>query len=372
MRKAWSRRDFVQLMGYSSLASTGVCSSLLPGEMMAQRNGFAYVGSTGGTQDAIYAYAIRDGRWEKIQTVASERPVALAVAPNRKFLYAVNEIDSHRGLPMGTVEAFAIAGDGKLTQVNRRELALSATMPRHAAISPDGRNLVVAVRGGGAYNLLPIAEDGSLGRVSGIMKEIGVHRAGEGRTARPEMVAFDGAGRVVSVDGGTERLNVLSLHEGLSAHERTELKEANGPSQVAIHPSGDKLYVMHAETISCHAYDAKAGKVLGEAYRLPVKGLGTMVVHPSGDFLYASRKDSGLAVLSLRNGTTMRPAGAQAQEMGVLSAIEIAPDGRSMVALNRSRGQVLGAELDLADGRVRSSAALAKVDSPASVVVLYS
>lgn len=377
MRKTWSRREFVHWMGYSSLASTGVCSSLLPGKMTAQRNGFAYVGLMGGEEDAIHVYAIRGSRWERVQAVRSERPVALAVSPNQRFLYAVNEIGQHRGLPSGTVEAFAIERDGRLAQLNRRELALSATMPRHAAVSPDGRSLVVAVRGGGAYNLLSIEEDGRLGRVSGILKEVGVHREGEGRTARPEMVTFDGMGRVVSVDGSAERLNILSLREGgLSAHARAELDRASGPSQVAIHPSGDRLYIMHAEAISCHPYDGKAGKVLEEAYRLPVDGVlegsNRMAVHPSGDSLYASHKDGGVAMWSSRTaGRTMRAAGTQAREMGVLSAIEIAPDGGSLVALNRTRGQVLGAELDPVDGRPHSSAVLAQADSPASIVVLY-
>ena len=88
---------------------------------------------------------------------SSAAPSSLALDASERFLYAVNEVDEYEGLPSGTVEAYAIdAADGTLTFVNRQSLSLSATAPRHAAVSPDGRSLVVAVHGGGAYNVLPL------------------------------------------------------------------------------------------------------------------------------------------------------------------------------------------------------------------------
>lgn len=378
MKIRWSRREFVQWAGFSSLSSGGLCSSLLPLKGRGGEAGFAYVASEG-SDEGIHAYAVRGDRWERLQALKSRRPVALAVGSDRRFLYAVNEVDMHEGLPMGTVEAYAIGRDGRLMFLNRSALALSATMPRHAAVSADGRNLVVAVHGGGAYNVLPIAEDGSLGRVTGILKEVGVERTDSTRRAQPRMVAFDRAGRVVSVDEGTDRLNVLSVSEaGIAAHMRAELGDGSSPTQVAMHPGGERIYVMQAEAIACYGYDAVAGRVLELVRHLAiagaVEGAGAMAVHPSGRFLYACQRDGGVAAWSLteRGDAAAHSSVAQAIGMGGLYAIEMAPDGKSLMGINRDRGLIQRAEIDSATGRLMSTAVVARLDSPSSFTMIYS
>jgi 6-phosphogluconolactonase (cycloisomerase 2 family) len=376
MGMRWSRREFVQWMGYSSLASAGMSSPLLAATKGGSRAKFAYVTAKEGADEGIHAYVIGARGWKKLQMVKSERPVSVTLSPDRRFLYAVNEVASHKGLPVGTVEAFAVEQDGRLRLLNRRTLALSATDPRHAAVTPDGGSLVIAVRGGGAYNVLPIAEDGSLGSVSGIVKEIGVTHANAGRRAEPHMVAFDKAGRVVSVDAGTNRLNVFSVKEGrIEAQERLALDGGSRPTQVSLHPAGDTVYVMHEDGISCHRYDANTGRITGERQQLSmpgtVEGPGTMTVHPSGRFLYASQRGGGIAGWHMA-GSTARPLGLQAAEMGELNAIEVAPDGVGLLGVSRSKGTIQSAEIDPSTGRVQAGRIVARVDSPSSLAVLYS
>src|SRR5579871_1934477 len=174
-RTLWSRREFVQSIGCSSFAAAG---PRLPWLTTAAQPSprFAYVGFSTAAQGptGVQVFAIRRERWTRVQTIPSEHPTALALHPSQHFLYAVNEISSHQGLPLGTVEAYGIdPHDGHITLLNRQSLSLSGTLPRHLAISPDGRNVVVALHGGGAYNVLPIGADGMLGKVSGILKEVG-------------------------------------------------------------------------------------------------------------------------------------------------------------------------------------------------------
>jgi 6-phosphogluconolactonase (cycloisomerase 2 family) len=380
MGMRWSRREFVQWAGFSSLNSAGLCSSLLPLDSKGSSARFAYVASSEGVEEGIHAYAVRQGRWEKLQTLQSRRPVALVIASNRRFLYAVNEIDSHEGLPTGTVEAFAIEADGRLRFLNRSPLALSATMPRHAAVTTDGRSLVVAVHGGGAYNVLPIAEDGSVGRVSGILKEVGVERGASSRTAHPVMVALDKQGRVISVDEGAGRLNVLSVNEnGIAPHTRVELGEGGGATQVTMHPSGNKLYVMQGEAIACHGYDAAEGRVLEPTtghllVRGAMQGHGAIAVHPSGRFLYVSQRDGGIATwrLTARGDGTKGAPETQAEQLHGLHGLEIAPDGKSLVGISRNRGLIQQAEIDSDTGSLRATETVARLNSPSSLVMLYS
>jgi 3-carboxymuconate cyclase len=367
--KGWNRRQFVQLMGYSGLSSAGLCSSLLGPSGAPSAIRFAYVASE---RDEIHAYAVRGGEWQLVLTVASEKPVALAVWRGGKALYAVNEVGVHRGLPTGTIEAFSIGADGKLKKLNRRELALSATMPRHAAVSPDGKSLVVAVRRGGAYNLLPIAEDGSLGRVSGLVKETGMLRGEGGIVAQPRMVAFDAVGRVLTADGGTGRLSVLRMGDGgLNVQARTESPNA-AAMQLAMHPKGELLYAMHEDGIACYGYDAGDGRIGDKQQHVKFACAkdGSLAMHRSGNFIYANHPDGGVALWAV-NGAAgkLNTMGVQGEAMGELRAIELAPNGASLIGVGHD-GRVMEAALDAKTGQLGTCALRAKVGSAKCVALV--
>ena len=114
----------------------------------------------------------RMSRFIKQQTMASAHPVAMAISDGN--LYVANGVSEYGSLPRGSVEAYAIdAATGRLEFKNRVPLSLSGILPRDLAVAPDGRSVVVAMHGGGAYNVVSVLEDGRLGRVSGILKETG-------------------------------------------------------------------------------------------------------------------------------------------------------------------------------------------------------
>ena len=234
MNLPWSRRDFLQRMGYSSLSGMGSRLAWLTGSSArpsAPR--LAYVGQMDAEREhGIQVFAVERGGWRRVQEIASERPVFLALHPGEQFLYAVNEIDSYRHLPSGSVEAFAIdPASGHLSRLNRQPLSLSATSPRHMAVSPDGSAVVVAAHGGGAYNVLPIAGNGELGRVSAIVKETGssVNERHQ-EAAHPQMVLFDTTGqRLLGADLGSDQLSVFSLAgDQVAVNHRSSLRAGSG------------------------------------------------------------------------------------------------------------------------------------------------
>jgi 6-phosphogluconolactonase (cycloisomerase 2 family) len=299
--------------------------------------------------------------------------VALAVARNGKALYAVNEVRVHNGLPMGTVEALAIGVDGRLAKLNRQALALSATMPRHAAVSPDGKSLVVAVREGGAYNVLPIAEDGRLQRVSSLLKETGAERAGVGSVSQPHAVAFDAAGRVIAADAGTGRVSVLRLDGGaLGIHARLDSEDGAAVSRVALHPNGRALYAMREDGIACYSYNTAAGAI-GEAQQHAKMTCGdgaALAVQRSGDFVYASRAEGGVAVWAADRSTgRLTAAGVDGMGMGELRAMELSSEGDSLITVSRD-GRVMESFTDAASGRLSAAVLRAKVDSPLCVALV--
>jgi 6-phosphogluconolactonase len=387
-RSGWSRREFVQMAG----SSLGAMSFGMP--LTARAKGrvatrFAYVGfgGDGAKEEGIAVFDLRNGdlrdgylageRWRQVGVVASAAPSSLVLDGSERFLYAVNEVDEYEGLPAGTVEAYAIdEADGSLKLVNRQRLSLSATAPRHAAISPDGKTLVVAVHGGGAYNMLPLGADGSVGAVSGILKETGSGLHDEQRSAHPQMVVFDRAGRVVSTDLGSDRLSVLKLDSGrLSIAGRHAAEAGDGPRQIAFHPDGQLLFVANEldASVACYGYDASDGRIVGRLGQVATaSGRNTggvvMAVDPAGEFLYTAhrRGSGGVSVWRIVRGTGGLQRWQVVDEGGPrLHAMTMTADGTSLIGLSREDGGVSG--WCVANGQISRRVRLASLAAPMSV-----
>ncbi|WP_213803771.1 beta-propeller fold lactonase family protein [Granulicella sp. dw_53] len=384
-----SRRDFVRMTGCMSLGAMSLRSPSLirTGERLPR---FAYVGHTGCFQDGsgcgIGVFAVDREGWRQTGLVASHSPSFLTLHPNERFLYAIHEVDRYENLPTGIAEAFSIdERDGSLTLLNRQPMSLSATSPRHAAVSPDGGSLVVAVHGGGMYNVLPVEADGRLGRVSGILKETGsgpleAHQ----ESAHPQMVVFDGTGRrVVGADLGSDRLSVFTLDEGgLAVTQRREVVAGSGPRQMEFHPRGHLLFVANGleGSVSCYGYDVAQGTISGLKQHVFLhrdRGVAeesnvVMAMHPSGRFLYTSRPESGegIAVWGIDAETGALRA-VSFESSAPVHAMTVAADGGSLLAVSRAGGGVVRWRVDPVGGRLSEPVSMAAMQTPMSLAVKY-
>ncbi len=345
----------------------------------------SYDGRSG---QGIQVFAIRGERWTPAQTIASEHPSFLALHPNQRFLYAVNEIDSYQGLPSGTVEAFAIDPDhGRLTLLNLQPLSLSAIKPRHSAVSPDGCSLVVAVSGGGAYNVLPIAPDGRLGIVSGILKEVGSGPNPDHQQAsHPQMVIFDPTARhLLGTDLGSDRVNVFTFEDNkLTLHGRSATQPGSGPHQMAMHPDSHLLYVRNEleGSISCYGYNPANGKVLDRLHHIAIlpdnpnrqPAVGTMAIHPSGKYLYVSdHRCETIAGWHINAATgALTPMESRINDLGSPHAITLTPDGSAMLVLSQKNDSVFRLAIDITSGHLHEPVQVAKSPmTPRSLAVKY-
>ncbi|HEX7865413.1 MAG TPA: lactonase family protein [Variovorax sp.] len=406
------RRTVMQWIGGASAASA--LAPLLPAHAQqapatagaataapAPAPRFAYVGTytfdaPGGTaggpaSKGIYVLTMQDGSWTPVQTVASANPSFLAMHPNRRFLYAINEIDAYEGLPTGTAEAYAIdERSGRLTLVNRQPLSLSGVIPAHLAVSPDGRALVVALYGGGAYNVLPIEADGKLGKVSGIEKETGSGPDTERQESpHPHMVQFDASGRrVLATDLGSDRVNVFTLADGtLAPIGRTAAQAGSGPRHLALHPSQRQLYVVGEldASVTCYGYDAASGAVKEQRQRVSTlpdgytgqKSAAALVMHPSGQFLYASNRrlksdhplaDSVAAFRIDPASGNLTPLQHWSEGLRFPRALAVAPDGGHLYALSQKGDTILRLRIDPATGRLDQPVQVAQVPTPVCLV----
>jgi 6-phosphogluconolactonase (cycloisomerase 2 family) len=137
------------------------------------------------------------------------------------------------------------------------------------------------------------------------------------------------------------------------------------------------LYVAHGDCLQIHQYDMSTGKLLSLKQNVQSAGVAdgsnTLAIHPSGEMLLACNRDRGISAWRIEQSSgTLHPAGRQAEELGLLQAIEVSDDGTSLLAINHDRGLVLGATIDASTGRVSNSRTLARVNSPKSLAVIYS
>lgn len=218
------------------------------------------------TGSSIDVFRIEAGREIKAQSVPSERPSFVALDSTRSFLFAVNEISNYQNLPAGSVESYEVqSGSGYLSLVSRQSLSMSAIMPRHLGVAPDGRHLVVAVYGGGAYNVLPI-KGGELGPVSQTIKEVGSSIHPERQTAaHPHSVVFHPSGKfVLGTDLGADRVNVFAFRGGrLSRLHALAVAAGSGPAHIEMNSDGSCLHVVHElhPSTSSYRFDPETGRL---------------------------------------------------------------------------------------------------------------
>jgi 6-phosphogluconolactonase len=371
LRGRWSRREFVR-----TAAGMVTLPHLQNAMAAAQSRQFAYVASG---QGLLHVFALCREVWTETQCVPSRAPACILLSPAQRTLYVANEIDGHEGLPRGTVEAFGVDPfDGRLTLLGRQSLSLSATQPRHMALSPDGKMLAVAAYGGAIYNLFPIAGDGSLGHPSGIFKQAGCGPNGESQaSSHPHTLLFDRDGRhLLSSDFGSDQLNIFAVEGGkLQRRMQRTTGEGSGPGGCALHPTGAFLYAWHEleSTLACYRYDGASGNVGDAIQRLsfPAASLHALALHPSGRMLYTiqgNQNELRAWRVDTMNGRLSRAQVVLLRET-TPTQVTAVPDGESIFILDGPGGSIYKVTADRATGELHFKTEVAVVKKPKSIAL---
>jgi 6-phosphogluconolactonase len=367
----WTRREFVR-----GAAGVVALPHLPQAVVAAPSRQFAYVASGGGSLDV---FSLRGDVWTRTQRVPSPAPACVLLSPAQRTLYVANEVDVHEGLPRGTVEAFHVDPfDGRLSLLGRQPLSLSATHPRHMALSPDGKLLAVAAYGGAIYNLFPISGDGSLGQPSSIFKQTGCGPNAQSQaSAHPHTLLFDASGRhLLSSDFGSDRLSVFAVEGGrLQRPIQRATCEGSGPGACALHPAVSVFYTWHEleSTLVCYRYDGVSGTIGDTIQRLsfPAASLHALALHPSGRMLYTSQGNrNGLRTwhVDARDGR-LTPSRVVLLGEATPTHITATPNGESLFILDGLRGSIYKVTADRMTGELHCKAEVAVVNEPKSIAL---
>jgi 6-phosphogluconolactonase len=351
---------------------------------------FVYVGTyTEGGSDSkgIYAYRFdaENGKLTSIGLAAETvNPSFLAVHPNHRFLYTVNEVGNYQGQKSGAVSAFAIDhATGKLTLLN--QVASRGADPCYITLDKTGKYVLVANYTGGSVAVFPVLDDGRLGDASAFVQHSG-HGPNPQRQQGPHAHSID-----LSPDNRFAIVDDLGLDESLiykfdSAkgslvpNEPSFAKEdpGAGPRHFALHPSGKFAYVINEmqSTVSIFSFDGTNGvlRPLQTISTLPkdFKGQSNAAeieVAASGKFLYASnRGHDSIAVFAIdANQGTLTPIEYVSTKGASPRNFEIAPGGSLLFAANEKSDDIVVFRINSQTGQLTPSGKVLDLAQPVCV-----
>jgi 6-phosphogluconolactonase len=347
-----------------------------------------YIGTyTQGKSKGIYLFRMDPASGQLTPAgLAAEtvNPSFLAIAPNHRFLYAVNEIGEFGGTSSGAVSAFAIEPTtGKLTLLNQESSRGSG--PCHLIVDRQGKNVLVANYGGGSVAVLPIRPDGRLGPATAFIQHQG-SSVNPQRQKEPHAhsMNLDAANRFAfAADLGLDKVLIYRFdpNQGTLAPNdpaAAAVAPGAGPRHFAFHPSGRWAYVINEidSTVTAFSYDAKTGalKSVQTISTLPERFTGNsstaeIQVHPSGKFLYGSnRGDDSLAIFRIDPDTgRLTSVGRQPTQGKTPRGFGIDPTGTFLLAANQDSDSVVVFRIDPETGELRPTGQVVEVPKPVCV-----
>jgi 6-phosphogluconolactonase len=332
----------------------------------------------GSKSKGIYAYNY-DAKTGKITSLGlaaeTTNPSWVAIHPNGRFVYAVNEIGNYKNPNNGGLSAFSIDHDkdgrptGKLTFLN--EMPTHGADPCYVTVDKTGKYALVANYTGGSLVVYRIADDGSVGVGSSLIYHTG-HSANPQRqkSAHIHSVNLSPDNRFAYVDDlGIDGLLVYKFDDSKGTLTSNGPKYATfdpgaGPRHFALHPSGKFAYVVSEMqgTVTAFSNDPVTATLqrlqtistLPKDFKGEIEG-AELEIHPSGRFLYASNRGDGnsIAVFSIdADNGTLSPIEYIPTEGKTPRSFTIDPTGTLLFIANQGSNNIAVFRIDQKTGHL--------------------
>ena len=376
-----SRREFLATSAVGLLGITGFARR----SSWNEDSELLYVGTytEAGRTDGIYLvqFDTRTGALRQIGAVnAGANPSFLALHPNGRVLYAVNEVEEREGKKAGGVSAFGIGANGELTRIN--EQSSEGGAPCYVSVDGQGRSVLVANYLGGNVALLPIRANGALVTAAHVDQHTGKGPNAERQEGpHAHCVMPDPANRfALAADLGNDRVIVYRIAadgRSLTHLEKNDaaMRAGAGPRHIAFHPKLPLVYVANEldSTVTTLQFDRAKGtlETLDTRSTLPADWKGTSFVADihlpsSGNALYVSnRGHNSIAVFSVSPTTgalalrdTVSTQGDWPRNFG------LDPTERWLLVANQRSGSIVVFARDRASGRLTATKQRIELPSP--------
>lgn len=322
--------------------------------------------------EGIYTYAFDEnsGYFIAIDTARGiDNPSFLAVSPDNKFVYAVNETDG------GSVEAFKL-NEGKLTSINMK--SSGGAHPCYVTVDATGKWCIVGNYTGGSLAILPINNDGSLGDPKQVIQHTGTGpNKDRQEKSHVHSVNLSPNNKDLFVpDLGIDKIMAYRLNDKtgeLTEGNHQTVRAGTGPRHFTFHPNGKFAYVIQELSSTITAFNYSDGKLdqIEEVSTIPkdFKGKNACAdIHISldGKFLYGSNRFyDRIVAFSIDQKTGKLTMIQETPSFGkVPRNFTISPSGKWVLVANQESDNVVIYSRNTFDGSINPSGRQIKVSMP--------
>ncbi|HKP58466.1 MAG TPA: lactonase family protein, partial [Polyangiales bacterium] len=320
--------------------------------------------SGGGPSIHVFSLATDTGKLTARSTVAAgENPSYLAIAPDKKHLYAVNEADG----PSSKILAFSIdPSDGHLTPIN--SASSGGNGAPHLAVHPSGKWIAVAHYNSGHTTILPVKADGGVG------EPIATEQGPMSGCKNAHQAVFDRSGAHLLVPClGSNYVIQFNFADGkLTYNDPPTVTVPGGPRHLALDPSESNAYLLSEleSKLTWFKYDKTTGKLTApqtqNSFKTTAGSSAHIVVHPAGHWLYLSnRTENSLGLFSIDGSGKPQPVRFETEMIATPRDFSVDPFGKYLLLANQKGSQnVLVYEIAEADGKLTRVQVVPVGDSP--------
>lgn len=336
---------------------------------------------TGGKSKGIYVYKFNANSGE-VQTVSntdsSTNPSFLAISPNGKYVYAVNETGREKP---GRVSAYAFdKNTGKLSLLNQQ--LSGGDDPCYIAVDASGKWVVVGNYSGGNLSVFPINANGALAPYSQLIQ----HKGGSVNKERQEKAHvhstfFSPDGQyVLAPDLGMDKIMIYQFN-GASRKPLTPAKipfaataPGSGPRHLDFHPNGKYAYLVEemSGAVTVFTYNKGVLKPVQTIATHPADfkgkpGSADIHISPDGKFLYASNRgeENNIAIFSVDNATgKLTHVGYQPVRGVQPRNFMIDPTGKYLLVANQRTNNIVVYKRDMETGLLQATPQQIEIPNP--------
>lgn len=331
-----------------------------------------------GKSKGIYVYNFNGKTGEfshKSEIAGVENPSYLAISRDRKYVYAVNEVN------VGGVSAFAFnSTSGALTFINR--VSSGGGGPAYVAVDDEDKYVFAGNYGSGSLSAIPVKKDGSLGTDIQIIQQEGssIDKSRQGRPHVHATLLSPDNRYLFTPNLGTDkvyiyRFDAANISQPLAPADPAfvSVKAGSGPRHITFHPNSKFVYLIHEMGAMITAFDYKDGKLtekqtitmLSPDYKGRV-GAADIHVSPDGKFLYGSNRDDAneIVIYSINKDGGLSYAGRQSTLGKTPRNFAIDPTGNFLLVANQNSDEIIIFKRDQKTGLLAPTGQKIKVGSP--------
>ena len=381
-------RNVINLTRWMRLLFLICVSAICFAQPPAGTSNLVYVGTyTDHGSKGIYYYRFdsKTGQLKPLGLAAeTSNPSFLVLDAKRRLLYAANETDSYKDEATGSVSAFAIHEDGKLSLLN--QVSSKGPGPAYVTMDRTGKYVLVANYSKGNIAVFPVLGNGDLGEASAFVQHKGSSVNADrqsGPHAHAIVLSPDNRFALVA-DLGIDQVLAypFDASKGALGQPRiTRISPGSGPRHLSFDRSGKFVYLINEmrSDITVFFYNPANGALseLQTISTLPKDFAGQSTaaeieVHPSGKFLYASnRGHDSIAVFAIsESGGKLTPIEYVSTQGKTPRHFAIDPTGKWLLAANQDSNNIVIFRINAVSGRLTPNGQVIQIPSPVCIKFL--